>query len=321
MFNMNNVILLPGAIKQLQQQADEAIQKQQFEEACEALQALVDHKVGSHEDLVNLLACLMKLKRLDDAEQYCLYFLDNSSDATDQFHEVFELYMMVLFEMNDFSEVMTLIKEISEQYVPEGLQEKYQALYTICYEQNELIGKDVLHQFDQAIKEENHKKQSDLLYDWLTLMIEPNDDLANYVQLPEILPSIKTRILLMLMEHQYSQPVKVEKFGNSKTVHPNQLLPVHQETSYSELLLSIQSIEQNNPTLFNVITELIHQYCYVMYPFNVDEKNIASLESAFLIIGKQHLSLETTENEDDAMIKVFIKNIHICSQLYSILED
>src|SRR5690625_2909769 len=135
MFNMNNVILLPGAIKQLQQQADEAIQKQQFEEACEALQALVDHKVGSHEDLVNLLACLMKLKRLDDAEQYCLYFLDNSSDATDQFHEVFELYMMVLFEMNDFSEVMTLIKEISEKYVIEDLHEKYQTLYKISYKQ------------------------------------------------------------------------------------------------------------------------------------------------------------------------------------------
>src|SRR5690625_4794238 len=285
MFKMNNVILLPRAIKQLQQQADEAIQKQQFEEACEALQTLVDHKVGSHKDLVNLLACLMKLKRLNDAEQYCLQFLDDSSNATDQFHEVFELYMMVLFEMNDFSEVMTLIKEMSEQDVPEGLQEKYQTLYTICYEQNKLIGKDVLYQFDHAVKEENHKKQSDLLYDWLTLMIEPNDDLAHYVQRPEILPSIKTRILIMLMEHQYSQPVKVEKFGNSKTVQAHQLLPVDQEMGYSELLLSFQSIEQNNPTLFNVITELIHQYCYFMYPFNLGDKNIDSFDTVFLMIG------------------------------------
>lgn len=316
---MGNVILLPETIKQLKKHVEEALQHQQFEAACTSLQTLIDCEVGTHEDYLNFLSCLMKLKRLEEAEKYCGQALDQYDKEDNRFFEIYEFYMMILFQMNDFVQVRSLIEEISEGNIPTDFQERYQALYQICYEQSELRGRTIFDQFDQAVKEEDYKKQIHLLLKWQALKIDPDEDMSLYVEHSKVHPYIKTNILTTLVENHYALPIKVEKFSHFKTVQPNQLLGVREEMGYDILLSSMEAIEQNNPTLYNIIQELINQYCTIMYPFTVDEKNVASLKKAFLITGKEYLALDISEHEVDATIRVLMENIRICGQLYAMV--
>ena len=316
---MGNVILLPETIKQLKKHVDVALQNQQFEAACTSLQTLIDCKVGTHEDLVNLLTCLMKLKRLEEAEKYCGQALDQYGVENNQLFEIYEFYMMIMFQMNDFVQVRSLIEEMSERNVPTDFQERYQALDQICYEQSQLIGRTIFDQFEQAVKEEDYKKQIHLLLKWQALKIYPDEEMSLYLAHSKVHPYIKTNILTALVDNHYALPIKVEKFGHFKTVQPNQLSGVREEMGYDILLSSMEAIEQNNPTLYNIIQELIDQYCTIMYPFTVDEKNVASLKKAFLITGKESLALDISENEVDATIRVFMENIRICGQLHAMV--
>jgi len=54
-----------------------------------------------------------------------------------------------------------------------------------------------------------------------------------------------------------------------------------------------------------------------MYPFSVHQKNIKLLTTAFTQVGRQHLGLEKENHIYNEEVKIMMKNIELCSQLYT----
>lgn len=314
---MNNIILLPETKNQIIETAHKALQESRYEEASELYEMLVQGNVRSLDIHVNLLVSLMKINELDKATDYAEQFLERYTN--DDYLQIVELYIMILFEKNAFSDAIDLIHETLEETVPDAFKQKLEAIHQICYEQNVVTGKTLLKSFAQAIKDGNYREQWILLNKWNRLQVKPDDVFITYVQDPAVHPVIKTNLLEQLNKHHYNESIKIEKFGEVMTVAPSQLLAWDQEMQIDVLLESVEEIEHENPTLYQVIKELMYDYCYVMYPFKINVVDPDALQQAFLTIGRSHLSLDTAtdlEALEDVNMTTYIKNIEICQQLY-----
>lgn len=313
---MSNLVLLPATKKQWIKKANEAFQANEYDAATTHYQALVSHDVHSYEIHVNLLISLIKLRQLNEAEYYGELFMEYHQ--ADHYFEFVELFMMILYEGQQFSRVMKLIQEATtKKNVPIELNEKFREMYSICDELNKPIEQALRVKLEEAIQAEQHQQQWRILHEWIQLGMQAEASLANYLQDPLIHPMIKTKILEILQAQQYTKPVKIEKFGSYKTVQTNQLLPIKQEMNYNQMLYHLQIIEQENPTLYSLVQDLMDQYCYVMFPFQMNEAELPRLTEAFIQVGQQHFSFGEAEHIEDVKLELYIQNIALCSQLYA----
>lgn len=313
---MSNLLLLPTTRKQWEENAKTALQRKEYAQAKSYYQSLVDHEVHSYTNHVNLLVCCMKLYQFQEAEQYCEFFMDYYRHT--RYVEFLEFYIMILYESQQFPRVMNVIQEaLDQEKLPEKIEQKFQEIYSICYELNKPMEQALLTMLDEAIQAENHQKQWRHLHEWLQLGMKSDERIACYLENPSIHPVLKTKILEKLLTDKYIKLINIEKFGLYRNLRPNQLLSIKEEMQYNTLVLKVQSIEQDNPTLYELVKELMYQYCYVMYPFSVHQKNIKLLTTAFTQVGRQHLGLEKENHIYNEEVKIMMKNIELCSQLYT----
>lgn len=313
---MNNLVLLPATKKQWKEKADEALQAHDYEEATSYYKALVDHEVHTYNIHVNLLACLMKLHQYEEAEQYCEMFIDYH--GADYYFVFVEFHIMILYEAQLFSKAMNVIqKTLAQENVPEDFVEKFQEIYSICYELSKPMEQALFTKIEQAIEAEQHQKQWYLLQEWIQLGFSSDARLAAHLNNSIVHPMLKTKILEKLQVDQFDQLVSVEKFGSRRKVYPNQLLSIQEEMALDKLHMEAQSIEQDNPTLFAFVQELMFQYCYIMFPFSMEDGAIPKLAEAFVQVSKRQLSLEEQETIFDAEMEIHMENIEICSRLYA----
>lgn len=317
---MNNVILFPTLrrnLEQIEEESYELIEEQNYEQALEKLNILLSHQYTSFEINMNMLHCLTKLKRWKEAEEFNEMLLEENDEF---YYDYFGYYLMILYEQNNFSAIMkTILEEEKNAHIPPPYHKKFKDIYRLCYQMNMMKANDLLNNFEIAIREENHKEQLHYLHKWIQLHVEPSEIIVDALKSKKVHPVVKTKILKVLKDKYMKDPVIIEKFGQEKEIHPSELVSIKEQTLYQKTLEALSDIEQNDPTLYFLIEQLLYQYHYIHYPFLIDETEDDRLTKAFIDVGKKHLSL-IDDVEDD--LKEEVKAIEICSQLYlNILEQ
>lgn len=317
MNKINNVIIFPTlrrTLEQLEEESFDLIDDQNYELALEKIDELLAHQYTSFDTNVNKLHCLTKLGRLQEAEEFSETLLENEND--ENYYDYLGYYIMILYEQNNFNALMnTILEEEKKRKIPSPFDRKFRDIYRLCYQMNVMKSNDVTNDLKRAVRDENAEEQLFYVQQWLDLNVEPNEFIINCLKDEKVHPVIKTKLLIAFKERNYSNEMIVEKFGQQVTIQPNELLDITAYPFYRGILNKLAYIEQENPSLHQLIEQLVYQYHYVSFPYFQQDDHITNMAEAFVYVAKQSLSLEVDGHIDEEFIKD-VELIQICSQLY-----
>src|SRR5699024_6086816 len=278
---------------------------------------LVYHNVSSFEIHMNLVISLMKIKdwtkAIDYAEDFILLY------SNDKKSQLAELIVMALFEQEDFSATLSRIDEALEDETATDIQQRLEMIRVLCHEQNTMRSKTLLYEMETLVKQEKHADLFYLMKEWERLKVRPPGVFNDFLKNSHVHPMIKTFILEKLQDNNISATVEVEKFGSIIMVVPNQIEQYDHQDFVIDLLDVVEELEQQNPTIAQIMKELIYQYSYVMYPFVPRKQNVDLLQQAFVKLSSAHF-IEETEEEVEAQLNIHIENIWMCHHLYMSLN-
>lgn len=306
------VLLFPGLEKQLEEKAFEAIERKEYTLALAKLEALLSHQISSYRIYLGKVICLIRLRRFDEAVDYCESLLAQN-DA--HYYDYLEYMFMALYHSNEYKQIMVIYNEEKDK-IPSTHGERFTNYNLLAQQMNEEIVGETLREFDSAYIE------SDYIIQWKTLneLYRLDEKIAHYfiplLEKVETHPVIKTFIFIWLQEIGERFTVKIEKFGDMFSVSPKEFYKWEEHPVYLETKSYFDPIEQKNPTLYEQIMTLLNNYCYVIYPVMYELDEAEDVATTILHIIKSNLSLESTLDEKNEQQKRFSSNILLCHQLY-----
>src|SRR5699024_3287218 len=102
----------------------------------------------------------------------------------------------------------------------------------------------------------------------------------------------KTAIFNWLQDKKITENIKVTKFNLQLTINPVAIAPLKEHTSYQVGLKWIQEVAEQNPTLTNLLEQLLYRYIFVRYPMVPNEEEMIYVVKAMNEIGKQTLHID-----------------------------
>src|SRR5699024_8365210 len=87
-------------------------------------------------------------------------------------------------------------------------------------------------------------------------------------------------------------------------------------------LLAISDQEQENPTLFPLMEQLLNHYAYVRYPIMTAQEDAVLIAEALIKIGHDFLAIHKNNmgNEDENIIQ-YTEETKMCEALYSTINE
>lgn len=317
---MKKVILFPSiSEEQLIEEANESFLSGEYEEAINLYEKLFLLDITSFELHWNYLISLRNNNQVKDAVEYAKEFSEHYT-GKEQFF-IAEFAIAIMLEEEDYLKTALYIHELLQLDLDKTSRQQIVAILSIIDEQNKVSHDKALADLHDAIKQGAHQKAWFLLENIHFSYVHTNPTFLTYLIDTKVHPVIKTKILELYIYHQYKDDIRIEKFGKEVTVIPNELAYSYEVGLVKEMMKSIEHIEQNNPSLFEIMEELIKQYMYVMFPLQKDFTDITSIREAFIIVGKKHLSSIMQMKQVDDETATHIYNIETCLELYSSVAD
>ncbi|WP_047985012.1 tetratricopeptide repeat protein [Ornithinibacillus californiensis] len=321
-----NVILFPKWETILKEESFQALQQKRYEEALDKLNELLHYHVNDHEIIIGKLMCLMELGRYKEAEDMCEEIIRNRDDEH-YFHYV-HIYLTILFQTNKYDILMERIKEeLDTKDLPSMLREQFMQLYDMSEKmESELVEQKSSVYVDdliEAVSTANHEKQWRSIVKLRSMHIEPEIRVIKLLVKEEIHPVIKTAIFLWLQEQNFTNSINIHKFGKQLQVIPTDIPTISLHSTYEKTVQYLHDIEQDNPTLYQFLEQLLYRYLYVQYPIAPPNEDAAIIAESLIIIGYQIMNQQEVEpNTDKEKVLVYLKDILNGEQLYlSIIED
>lgn len=312
----SNIILFPKVkrlFEEIENESYEAIQEQHYEIALEKLNYLEAHQYVSYDIHISKLICLIKLKQLEAAEQYCEDLLQIKNP---KYLDYLDYYLMILYDRNKFTEIMFIIKtEEKTNTLPQVYRNKFRELYRLAYHHNLIISEELMGELNGAITDHNHRKQWHLLNKWKKLNMDAPQMVIQLLKKRDIHPAVKTLILEILRRRKTESTVIVEKFNETVTINIKDLLKITEHPVYEKSLKRISYLEQENPSLFSLVQELLFQFSYIRYPLFYSKNEVENVTDALIHLGYNNLAL-TDQQEYSGQVCRYIDMIQLCSELY-----
>lgn len=289
-----NVVMFPKWKSTLEQDGLNALQEKKYPEALERFEKLISFDAANSEVLTGKLICLMELGRYTEAENICKNLM---KDDEENYFKYLHIYLTVLFQTNQYEELLDLLDEVFQSDdIPHEIRKQFWQLYDITKKLNaDEVSSEHIENVDEFLASLNTK---DVKKQWRFISKLKHQDvhpyikeIAPYLQMDYIQPVIKTALLQWMQEHQVDQELEVTKLGDSITVNPSKLSDVLTHPSSESLLKHLDEVEQNNPTLYEFIEQLIFRYLYVRFPIMPKDEETPALAKAFFDLGTSYLQL------------------------------
>lgn len=318
-----NIILFPKWQQKLEEESIAAIQEKRFEEALEKLDKLLSYQVKKHEIYTGKLICLMELERYDDAQELCESLIEEKDE---HYYEYIHIYLTLLFQTNQYEELMeTVHNELETGNVPVQLEALFSQLYTMSEKMLKSEENDQFHfhldaLFD-AVNQDNHIEQWRLIQKLSKLNVAPNEKIIHLLVDEHIHPLNKTAIFLWLKYAGINETIEIHKFGTLMEMKPTDAPDIKESELAIMISAEIREVEQENPSLHQVMDTLLHHYLYVLYPITPPVMDAPHIADALFHVGNEYLNIDTVSMEDEK-VKKYINEIKTTELLYaSILDD
>lgn len=323
--DQDNVILFPKWKTLLEEESLEALKEKRYEEALSKLNKLLSYKVNNHEIVIGKLICLMELGRYDEAQDLCEELLKHKNE---NYYNYVHIYLTLLFQTNQYELLMEQVAyEYENEAIPTTIKEQFQQLYDmsekmhndLSIEKSTAYLDDLIH----AFYENDHAEQWRLVENLRKTKTIPTNNIIKLLVNETVHPVTKTAIFHWLQDSKITYEVDIHKFGLQLRVTPADVMDIKSHRTFKQLVLLINGLEQNDPSLFHLLKQLLFRYAYVRYPIMPPIDDVKLIARALKHIGEEYLNIHTTTSEErNDHINRYMEEIKLCESLYlSVIEE
>ena len=250
----------------------------QYDLAVDSIRQALTYREADEQTLGVYAYSLYEIREFKEARIVCEELLKLGPSY---YFETMELYITVLMELRQYSEVTKIVNSLFEEgIIPPEKEDKFQQLLTlnerVAKQKGELLVEDVPHnnQIDASLFQYEtfssfpQDKQQQLLVELDGEDLNPiENELATIVEDDAISPITKSFALLLMVHHGVERNLTVEKFGFKAEISPKGL-PDPAKSSKVESVLEISGEELiQNPTKLEMVHDLIIRHSFATYPF------------------------------------------------------
>lgn len=313
-----NVIMFPRWQQNLEDKTVQLINDKNFVEALNSIDELIYHNASTFNTNMLKLLCHVELGQYEEAIEFCESVL--MRDDPD-YYAYLEFYLTILYQTNKFEQLMDVYEEEKEMgTIPNQLKERFQELYKLSYQmiqqKRHSDSLSYLKQLRQMIDEGNERGQWEFVNGLRKIKANPPQEVIQLLTSDKVHPITKTTIFNWLKECNFNELVKVKKFGETITIKPEEAIKLGKHPILKKTLFYLVDIEQENPSLYELIEDLLVRYTYVKYPIFYSEEDAYTVAKALIHIGKTNLQLPIQSDNVSNEVNEYIKDINKCNELY-----
>lgn len=268
-----DIIPFPRLKERLVDKGMAAMKDKQYQEALELFSEAVSHGDTESDVHLGMAICFLELGELEEAKQVCEKMLN---EGYGHYFTVLQVYMTILIQLKQYEEVKSTIEAVLEenQLPAESAEQFYRLLefsrkMTDPDQQDEAWEEEYEDILDAEKVLNSPAEQMNLIHSLKDRNISKYTGLLKTIlQDPGAHPLIKTMILTLMAEHDYSKPVHITKFGDSMTAVPSETVqPDAAPVLHRVLRVLDETLGNENPTLYAAVEELWRRHLYVLHPF------------------------------------------------------
>lgn len=321
--NKGNIIMFPRWKENLEEKSIQLLNDQKYEDALETIDLLLKHNALTFKMNMAKLLCHIELDQYNEAIRFAKSLL-NRDDP--DFAAYLEFYLTISYQMDKFELVMDVFERekkagtISDD-VLDQLNELYKLSFQMHQQNKHRNSLAYLKELEQLINEGNERGQWELINGLRDNGMSPPREIKQLLTSDKVNPVMKTNIFTWLKESDVKEVVKIKKFGETVSVNPEEVSTITKHPILQKTLYYLMDIEQENPSLYKLIEDLLTRYTYVKYPLIYAEDEANMVAKALIYIGKTNLHLPIESNDIPNEVNAYIEEINKCNELYLNIVD
>ncbi|TGB04136.1 DUF3196 family protein [Halobacillus salinus] len=318
-----NVVMFPKWKSRLERIGLEALKEKRYQDAVDSLLPLIEYGVASEDVVTGLLMSWIETGELDRAEELCQQKMKESLD--EQYYHYLHMYITILFQRNRYQEIVDLLEEVFEsEDIPHQSRTQLWQMFEVS--RKLLEG----HQQEQGEKwkvnffEALDKNDSPGQWRALDTLKEQSaerflEDFKGLLVDSSIHPIIKTAIIQWFRDSEVNNPITVSKFGQTFELVPSELNQFQSDYMIKQIQLRLGDMEQSNPSMYDMVNQLLYRYCFVRYPIFPQEEEVPVIVEALKQLGHEYLQLPYRFDEAVDGVEKYKQEIELCEQHYTLL--
>ncbi|WP_068674534.1 M48 family metallopeptidase [Oceanobacillus sp. Castelsardo] len=320
----DKIILFPKWKKELEKESLVALKEKKYDEALIKLDELINYHVDNHEIITGKLICLMELGEFNEAQNLCEDLLKLEDE---HYYHYVHIYLTILFQTNQYNLLMDqVVYEFQKKDIPSLQREQFKQLYEISEKMNidmNLEKEAILFEdLFKAVEENNFDEQWRQVEKLKSLNANPSNQIIELLVDDHVHPLAKTAIIEWLKGMEWMNEVEVSKFNVTLNVIPEELEWVKESEPIRATKVLLREIEQDNPSLYHLITKLLYDYTYVMYPIKPPKDDYIYIAEALELIGKEFLGITSNQTREyTEKLDEYIDKIKFSESLYQSIID
>jgi tetratricopeptide (TPR) repeat protein len=300
-----NIIPFPNVQDRLVEKGMSAMKAKQYKDALSFFSEAMNYGVKDPSELyLGMAICHLELGQLEDAKNTCERML---KEGIGDYFTVLQVYMTILIQLKQFSTVKKTIEAVLEENkLPAEKAEQFYRLLEFSRRMIHEEENDIW--YDEEMRENSVQADKILTNksEQLAFIHSLKDrNLSNYIGLlrtilqdPDGQPVIKTMILQLLADHEYSKEIQVVKFGESTSINPTEAIKPDAMPILGKVLNVLDdTLGNENPTLFHAVEELWRRHIYVIYPFEPKAYSDQLWAAALHKVGYEMYGIEISLKE------------------------
>src|SRR5699024_2364186 len=317
-------ILFPKWKTALEEESLQALKEQRYEDALKKLNELIGYQITNHEIYIGKLICLIELGGYDEAERLCESLIEFQDE---HYYHYLHIYLTILLQKSQYSLLMEYVEnELTMKSIPQTIREQFTQLYELSSKMKQDVdiekGKAYEIELQEAFEQGNYQAQWRIIEAIRKIKMKPPHSLIQSLQDNKIHPIIKTSIIHWLQDLGESVFVHIHKFGLELFINPIDIPSIESNPMTKQIMLIFTELEQQDPSLHQLLEQLLFRYLYVRYPFYPPTEDILSIANALKTIGMNYMNLQSKEEKQESKVTSYIEEIELFQTLYlSIIED
>jgi tetratricopeptide (TPR) repeat protein len=302
----NNVILFPNLSDRLVDKGLERLEQRDFKKAAEWFYQARELDPEHPEMNMGLLVSLVEMGMYEEGKKLCKKML---MQGMGDYFQIINIYLMILLHLNDHEEIIVTIEAlIEEHHIPIDQADHFDKM--LQFSRKAFAEKETEnYKSEQHLQTEQEKsplfenKTDQEILANLTKLADTNirpyaREIEAFLLKEAAHPFFKTLLLNIMHEQEFDREIEVKKFGKSILINPAHYLPLKESLFLQRIKMLVeQQLSQENPTLLEMIIDLIERQFFILYPFEPEMEQWDTWAAAYHVLAEEYQSGEYIMNE------------------------
>ncbi|RXI98452.1 hypothetical protein DS745_19190 [Anaerobacillus alkaliphilus] len=325
----DKVVLFPGVVDKLVGKGMDSLKEKRFSQAHsyfeQALNIEPDHPQGRF----GVALSLIEQSRLEEAKDVTENML---KEDIGNYYDILQVHISLLVQLGHYAEVVTMLEGImEEEKLPANLAESF---YHLLHFSRQMvddgtpieIADDIQFASEELIlmlNEGSPEKQ------WIAIqMLGKKSNHIFFESVKDFLkdgkqdPILKSLILQLLKEKKVEENIEIHKFGKVLDINISEIdHELNEEFRNETLTIVARHLENDNPSLFDVVRQLWSHYLLALYPFSPEPFTPSIWAAALHKTGAEMTGIEEDERHLANQYGVKVAEVQQCSLKINIIEQ